>query len=649
MTQTTSSDNFPTTTSAYRTAKVGEVDAFVTKLSPSGSTLGYSSFIGGSYFDLATAVAVDSAGNSYVAGLSESHDFPTTSGAFQTQYRGNADSFLVKLNPAGSAAVWSTFLGGRGEEGPNACAVDAFGNVYVTGYTGSDDFPVTANALQKSLKGFSLDAFVAKIDPSGASLLYSTYLGGSTIDEAVGLSVDSAGNAYVAGYTMSRDFPLAAPLQAALWEAKTPFDDIDCFAAKVDTVSGSLAQATFLGGSDEERFCRFGFGSGEIGYIAGVTQSRDLPVTPDAFQKIYTSSGVWDAFLAKLDFSPAARLGFAPASLEFVGTIGSSIPSQALMLTVPAGARPDWAVEAATSSGGNWLSISQQTGTGSSTLQVTAAAGTTAGIYYGTVTVTDPGSVTRRAIIPVTLQIVKPLASVSSASFTAGAALAPGSIASAFGQGLASSTEAATSQPLQTALAFTRVAVKDSAGHMFYAALFFVSPTQINYVVPPGSRPGPATVTVRISFYDEIVATGDIEIAAVAPGLFAVNQNGKGVAAALAVRAKPDGSQSWQLVYQQGCTPGSCAAAPIDLGPEGDQMFLQLYGTGIRGRTSLAAVTAKVGGVDARVEYAGPVAGLAGLDQVNVLIPRTVIGRGDVDIVLTVDGRTANTVTVNIK
>ena len=146
----TGSGNFPTTASAYRTTKLGAVAGFVTKLNPSGSALGYSTFIGGSVVDAATAIAVDSAGNAYVAGAAISPDFPTTAGAFQTQYGGNTDAFLVKLNPAGSVAVWSTFLGGNGEDGPYACSVDALGNVYLAGYTDSPRFPTTANAFQKT-------------------------------------------------------------------------------------------------------------------------------------------------------------------------------------------------------------------------------------------------------------------------------------------------------------------------------------------------------------------------------------------------------------------------------------------------------------------------------------------------------------------
>jgi hypothetical protein len=128
-----------------------------------------------------------------------------------------------------------------------------------------------------------------------------------------------------------------------------------------------------------------------------------------------------------------------------------------------------------------------------------------------------------------------------------------------------------------------------------------------------------------------------------------MNQTGQGVPAALAISDKGDGTQRWQYVFNEGCRAGSCGPVPIDLGSVADRVYLQLYGTGIRGRSSLAAVTARIGGVDAPVEYAGPVAGMSGLDQVNVRVPRALAGHGEVDIVLTVDGSTANAVRVNFK
>ena len=236
---------------------------------------------------------------------------------------------------------------------------------------------------------------------------------------------------------------------------------------------------------------------------------------------------------------------------------------------------------------------------------------------------------------------------VSAASYVSGMPFAPGMIASVFGQGLASATAAANSVPLPTTLANTTVRVKDSAGAERQAALFYVSPAQINYVEPDGMALGPATITVTSA--GQVTGTGDMSIETVSPGLFTANADGKGVPAAAAITVAPDLTQTTQEVARCGAAPGSCVPSPIDLGAPGTQVILTLYGTGIRGRSSLAAVTAKIGGLDAAVQYAGVQPQYTGLDQVNVPIPRALAGRGEVDVVLTVDGKAANTVRVNIR
>jgi len=227
-----------------------------------------------------------------------------------------------------------------------------------------------------------------------------------------------------------------------------------------------------------------------------------------------------------------------------------------------------------------------------------------------------------------------------------GSALAAEAIASAFGQGLAGSTEAASVLPLPTSLAGTTVNVKDSAGVERLAPLFFVSPGQVNYLVPEGTRVGSATITVTSR--DRVVGAGSLPIEAVAPGLFTANASGRGVAAALALRVSADGTQTSQTAFRCGAAPDSCVPAPVDLGSESDQVFLLLFGTGIRGRSSVSAVRATIGGEAAEVVGVGPQGQFVGLDQVNVRLPRRLIGRGEVDVVLTVDGKTANTVTVSI-
>jgi uncharacterized protein (TIGR03437 family) len=239
------------------------------------------------------------------------------------------------------------------------------------------------------------------------------------------------------------------------------------------------------------------------------------------------------------------------------------------------------------------------------------------------------------------------ITTVSAASFIPSLPLAPGVIAAGYGTNLTSTIEIAPATGvLPTVLAQTSVTVKDSAGVKRAAPLWFVSSSQINYYLPEETALGQATITVMRN--SQTVATGTLQIDTVAPGLFTMNANGQGVPAALAIFAKGDGSQTWQYVFNAGCALGSCQPVPLDLGPATDTVFLQFYGTGIRGRSSLGAVTAKIGGLDAPVEYAGPVSGMVGLDQVNLRVPRSLSGRGEVDVVLTVDGRLANTVTVNI-
>ncbi len=236
--------------------------------------------------------------------------------------------------------------------------------------------------------------------------------------------------------------------------------------------------------------------------------------------------------------------------------------------------------------------------------------------------------------------------SVSAASYS-GASLATESIVAAFGSNLATATAAALTLPLPTILAGSTVKARDSAGAERLAPLFFVAPAQVNYQMPPGTAPGAATVTITSGA--GTVSVGTVQIAAVAPGLFTADASGGGLAAATALRVKADGSQQFEPVARFDAAQQKFVAAPIDLGPETDQVFLLLFGTGIRFRSALSAVTAKVGGVDCQVGFAGAQGGFVGLDQVNVRLSRALIGRGEVDIGLTVDGRAANTVKVGIK
>ncbi len=235
---------------------------------------------------------------------------------------------------------------------------------------------------------------------------------------------------------------------------------------------------------------------------------------------------------------------------------------------------------------------------------------------------------------------------VSAASFD-GSALSPESIVAAFGTNLATATQAANATPLPTALAGTTIKITDSANVEHSAPLFFVSPAQVNFLIPQGVATGAASLTVITG--DGSTATGAIQIAAVAPSVFSANVSGQGVAAAVALRIRANGQQVIEPVAQWDAAQNRFVASPIDLGAENEQVVLVLFGTGLRYRSSLSAASASIGGTDAQVLFAGAQNDFAGLDQINVGLPRSLAGRGEVDVTLTVDAKMANTVRINIK
>lgn len=239
-----------------------------------------------------------------------------------------------------------------------------------------------------------------------------------------------------------------------------------------------------------------------------------------------------------------------------------------------------------------------------------------------------------------------PVVSVSAATY-AGDTLAGESIVTAFGSSLASGLQSASASPLPTSLMGTVVKVKDSLGAERSSPLFFVSPTQINYQIPAGTATGTASISVYKD--NRMVALGNTKISNVAPGLFTADASGRGLASAVVLRVKANGQQTYEPIAQFDASQNKMVAVPIDLGTESDQVFLILYGTGLRFRNSLSGVSAKIGGTDITPLYAGAQSDFAGLDQVNLRLPRSLAGRGDVEIILTVDGKTANTVSARIK
>ena len=244
------------------------------------------------------------------------------------------------------------------------------------------------------------------------------------------------------------------------------------------------------------------------------------------------------------------------------------------------------------------------------------------------------------------VKITRTVASVSAASFV-GTVLAPESMTAAFGSNLATAVQVANVVPLPTQLAGTTVKVKDSAGTERLAPLFFVAPTQINYLIPPGTAAGAATVTITSG--DGSISNGEIAISSVAPGLFTANASGQGIAAATVFRVKADGSQLYEPVSRFDSALGRVVPVPIDLNPASDQVFLLLFGSGCKGRSSLTNVQAEIGGVPVETLYVGPQGDFVGLDQLNLRLPNNLAGRGEVQIKLVIDGKAANAVTVAFK
>jgi uncharacterized protein (TIGR03437 family) len=242
-------------------------------------------------------------------------------------------------------------------------------------------------------------------------------------------------------------------------------------------------------------------------------------------------------------------------------------------------------------------------------------------------------------------RFARPLANVSAGSFLA--AFAPESIVAAFGTGLATGTQSATTAPLPTTMQGTRVTVLDSAGAERLAPLFFVSPTQVNYQIPPNTAPGTGRVTITNS--QGAVFAQSVNITRVAPAIFTTNATGRGLPAAILVRVLANGTQTTEPIARFDPAQNQFVALPIDLSDPSQQVFLVLFGTGFRLVSSQSAATATIGGQNAPVTFAGAQGQLVGVDQANVGLPRSLAGRGDVDVVLTIEGQAANTVRVNVR
>jgi len=652
--------------------QTGNAEVFVTKFSPDGSGVVFTSYLGGDGADMATAIAVDGQGSIYVGGSTTSRNFPVRQ-PIQASYGGGnfetgGDGFLFKLDPSGSNIVYSTYLGGSGGDSVKGLAVDGEGQVFVAGFTGSSNFPVR-NALQASLRGGAtaqMDAFVAKLNAAGSALVYSTFLGGTSDDLGAGVAVDSAGNAYVTGLTYSADFPLQSPMQARIGGGA------DVFVTKLNAAGNALVYSTYLGGEADD----FGLGlavdrSNSV-YVTGTTGSVSFPTTGaaqsrfgstdslgfDAFAAKFTTSGaglVYSTFLGGSGMDVGHSITVAPDGSAFVVgetdspdfpvrtplRTGGAISDGFLTRLTPNGATfeyssylggqsLDWAAAVAVDGSGNAYVAGAS---GSPDYPATPGSAQT---LLG-------GRIDAFAMKVISGTMTPQVSVLSAAALASGGAVAPDSIASAFGTGLSPRLEAAASASLPASLAGVELTMRDSRGSVFSPALYFVSAGQINFVTPAAAAPGLASLTVRSSGAN--VAEGSLRIETVAPALFSANANGSGPPAGFAISADSNGNQVSQPAFA--CPARPCVPAVLSVS---EPLYLVLYGTGIRGRQSLSSVRVQAGGLDIPVSYAGPQSEFPGFDQLNAgPLPPGLAGKGDVSLTLTVDGRTANPVMLRIR
>jgi uncharacterized protein (TIGR03437 family) len=645
----TNSTDFPVTANALQTKFGGYVggatvftqgDAFVSKLSPDGKTLVYSTYLGGDADDAGFGIAVDSTGNAYVTGTTSSRRFPVSANAFQAVYGGSGgqsffpkwgypiyggDAFIAKLNPAGSQLVYCDYLGGSYDDIGTSIAVDSSGNAYLGGYTLSPDFPHTMGALRSSFAGIEPqnfffnfgDGFLAKVSPDGSKLIYSTYLGGSGDDWVSSITVDSTGAVYAAGVTTSVDFPTSVgSFQKAYKGPVTlPFlvDQLlgDAFLVKLNPAGSGLVFATYLGGSgDDVAMAMAQDGAGNL-IVVGFTDSPDFPVTTGAIQKTNQGPGILsnnnslgDVFLAQ----------FSPTGVEAFATyLGGTLADAALGVAV-------------TSSG-----VAYVTGiTVSSNFPALSAA-------QPKLTATSSGSAFLSAISGLGSQATNGLAISSVVSDTGGGpVISQNTWVEIFGKGLATSTRTwqgpdFVSGQLPTQLDGVSVTVNGKPAFVEY-----ISPTQVNILTPLD----PTTGTVQVVLTNGSNSSSPFAVQAqqYAPGFF---QFGAGpyVAATHA-----DNTYLGPASLYPGLTTPAKPGETVVLYLNGFGQTTPPLVNGAEFPTGTINVvpTVRVGGLIANVIFAGIVS--AGEYQFNVVLPAS-LPDGDASISVSFNGTNGGFVT----
>ena len=566
---------------------------------PSGSPLVIGNSSGQiASFQITATTATAAAGSPYTTGTARAFSAAFSQDGNYVYTGGNSGTAFAGFSVNAATGVLTGLTGspfGAGSTFPAAYATDTAGRLFM----GTDDEVrvfTTTNGVPSAVTG---NPFTSGLTTTDHGILHpgGFYLVADRFDDRVGVyRINGSGSSTTLAAVTGSPFTSGGLLTTAL----------------ALNQSGAFL---FAANGDSRNLTTFG-----VNATTGALTSVNIQPT-NALGTVGRLCGI--AYLpAPLECPP---ITLSPTTQSF--TSGSGTGS----VNITAASGCPWTA----TSDADWITItSSRSGAGNHTLQYAVARNLT-GPRSGSITVSGQ---------KLTITQAGDLASVNASSYL-GATLGQESIVSAFGQELATGTQGVLTGSLPIMLLGTTVRVKDSAGVERPAPLFFVSPTQVNYQLPSGTALGAAIVTVTSGNLKQ--STGNIIVSAVAPGIFTATSDGKGFAVGIAVHVKPDGLQvREQLVEWNGTT---ITARPIDLGPADEVVVLELYGTGIRYRTSQAAATANIGGANATVHYALGAPGFIGLDQLNIEVPRSLIGRGAVDVVLLVDGTPANVVKVVIK
>ncbi|MDQ6707571.1 MAG: SBBP repeat-containing protein, partial [Acidobacteriota bacterium] len=628
----------------------GDAEAFLRKINPTGTAFLYQASFGGSGTDEANAVAVDAAGNIFVAGRTNSPDFPLTS-AYQKGNAGGIDGFLLRVNPNTNQLIFSTYFGGSGEDRVLAMALDPGGNVYITGGTSSTDLQTNQAAFQRQNAG-GVDAFMAKFDPQGNALL-DTYLGGAADDRGYGIAVDAAGNVYLTGSTDSNNFPLSGAGQGTR-QGKT-----DAFVTKMNANGATLQFSTYLGGSDNDIAQAIALDPGGNIYVTGSTASGDFPIVNGSYQT-NNAGGDMDIFVSKL-----ALDGRNLAYSTYIGSRGSDVANAIAVdgtgqAFVTGSSNSDvfpvtGDAQQKTRAGGSDVVLVKLNQSGSALLYSTFLGGSNDETGRG-VAVDASGSayvtgVTSSRNFPSTGQSVTPgynggdsdgfVAKISfpstpptlnaggvvnGASFTA-TPLSPGSLITIFGTNFAAAAVGASSTPLPNSLGGVSVTINGIA-----APLVYVGTNQINLQLPYEVTPGNASVVVTGP--GGVSSAGTFAVGQAGPGLFTSNNR--------AIAQNQDFSLN---------TPGNPAKAGsvvvVYLTGQGPLNNRVPTGAALTGSASATLpYSATIGGVNAPVQFVGLTQGFVGLGQANITVPS--LGSGDYPLVLTVGGVQSNAAVVAV-